>query len=53
VRLEPQHTERIDRSVEISFRVDGVRMTGFAGDTIGSALAAAGSSAAPATARTA
>ena len=42
MRLPPQHTERIDRSTELSFRVDGVRMTGFAGDTVGSAMAAAG-----------
>jgi sarcosine oxidase, subunit alpha len=42
VRLERQHTERIDRSTEIAFRLDGRRVTGYAGDTIGSALYAAG-----------
>lgn len=42
-RLEqPQAGERIDRSASVSFHFDGKRFTGFAGDTIASALYAAG-----------
>jgi sarcosine oxidase, subunit alpha len=42
MRLAPQHTERIDRSIEIEFRLDGKRVTGYGGDTVGSALYASG-----------
>ncbi|HEX5194901.1 MAG TPA: 2Fe-2S iron-sulfur cluster-binding protein [Solirubrobacteraceae bacterium] len=41
-RLEPQPGERIDRSKRISFTFDGKRVEAFEGDTIGSALYAAG-----------
>jgi sarcosine oxidase subunit alpha len=41
-RLAPQSGERIDRSETISFTFDGKRVTAFEGDTIGSALYAAG-----------
>jgi sarcosine oxidase, subunit alpha len=41
-RLAPQPGERIDRSKVISFTFDGKRVTAFEGDTIGSALYAAG-----------
>ena len=41
-RLAPQAGERIDRSKPISFTFDGKRVEGYAGDTIGSALYAAG-----------
>ncbi|MGB5812682.1 MAG: 2Fe-2S iron-sulfur cluster-binding protein, partial [Polyangiales bacterium] len=33
---------RIDRSRQISFSFDGVKMTGFAGDTVASAVLASG-----------
>ncbi len=42
MRLGPQPAERIDRSQRVSFRVDGRPMSGYAGDTIGSALYASG-----------
>ena len=42
MRLEPQAGERIDRSSPLTFTLDGREVTGFAGDTIGSALYAAG-----------
>src|SRR5918992_2839812 len=42
MRLTPQPGERIDRSEEITFSFDGAPVTAFAGDTIGSALFAAG-----------
>jgi len=42
VRLPPQPGERIDRSAPVTFRLDGEPVSGFAGDTIGSALYAAG-----------
>jgi sarcosine oxidase subunit alpha len=42
VRLAPQPHERIDRTREIEFSFAGKRVTGFEGDTIGSALYAAG-----------
>ena len=42
MRLEPQPGERIDRSQRVAFRVDGRPMSGYAGDTIGSALFASG-----------
>jgi sarcosine oxidase subunit alpha len=42
MRLPPQTGERIDRSSELAFEFDGRRHTGFEGDTIGSALFAAG-----------
>jgi sarcosine oxidase subunit alpha len=41
-RLAPRPGERIDRSQQISFTFDGKRINAFAGDTIGSALYAAG-----------
>ena len=41
-RLAPQPGERIDRSKLISFTFDGKPVTAFEGDTIGSALYAAG-----------
>src|ERR1700722_1344330 len=41
-RLAPQAGERIDRSKTISFTFDGKQVTAFEGDTIGSALYAAG-----------
>ena len=41
-RLAPPPGERIDRSKTISFTFDGKRITAFEGDTIGSALYAAG-----------
>jgi sarcosine oxidase subunit alpha len=41
-RLAPRPGERIDRSKTISFTFDGKRVTAFEGDTIGSALYAAG-----------
>ena len=41
-RLAPQPGERIDRSKTISFTFDGKPVTAFEGDTIGSALYAAG-----------
>jgi sarcosine oxidase subunit alpha len=42
VRLRSQAGERIDRRHPIHFRYAGKELTGFAGDTIGSALFAAG-----------
>jgi sarcosine oxidase subunit alpha len=42
MRLPPQTGERIDRSSELVFEFDGRRYSGFDGDTIGSALFAAG-----------
>ena len=42
MRLGPQAGERIDRGEEIGFFFEGSRMSGFGGDTIGSALYAAG-----------
>jgi sarcosine oxidase, subunit alpha len=42
VRLGAQPGERIDRSSPLRFTFDGRGMTGFAGDTVGSALYAAG-----------
>ena len=41
-RLGPQPNEVIDRSAKLRFRWNGKRFTGFEGDTIASALAAAG-----------
>ena len=41
-RLPPNPLERIDRSRAIGFTFDGRRYRGFAGDTVASALAAAG-----------
>ena len=41
-RLEVQPTEVIDRSTTLRFRWNGKRFSGFEGDTIASALAAAG-----------
>ena len=41
-RLAPQPGERIDRSKQISFTFDGKRVTALEGDTVGSALYAAG-----------
>ncbi|MCY4664822.1 MAG: 2Fe-2S iron-sulfur cluster-binding protein, partial [Acidimicrobiaceae bacterium] len=41
-RLGPQPTEVIDRSTKLRFRWNGKRFGGFEGDTIASALAAAG-----------
>jgi len=42
VRLAPQPHERIDRTQEIRFSFDGRTVVGYEGDTIGSALYAAG-----------
>ena len=42
MRLPPQPLERIDRSREVTFEFSGSPVTGFHGDTIGSALYAAG-----------
>jgi len=42
MRLRSQPTERIDRSRPITFSYAGKEVTGFAGDTVGSALYAAG-----------
>ena len=41
-RLDPQPTEVVDRSSKLRFRWNGKRFTGFEGDTVASALAAAG-----------
>jgi sarcosine oxidase subunit alpha len=41
-RLPPSDTERIDRTTALTFTFDGTRHTGFAGDTLASALAAGG-----------
>ena len=41
-RLPSQAGERIDRTTEVSFSFDGRTMTGLGGDTVASALAAAG-----------
>ncbi|MYB88166.1 MAG: FAD-binding protein, partial [Acidimicrobiaceae bacterium] len=41
-RLGPQPTEVLDRSTKLRFRWNGKRFDGFEGDTIASALAAAG-----------
>jgi sarcosine oxidase subunit alpha len=41
-RLDPHPGELIDRSTELMFTFDGKPITGFAGDTIGSALYASG-----------
>jgi sarcosine oxidase subunit alpha len=41
-RLPPQPGERIDRSRPLSFTFDGAPVTGFEGDTVASALHAAG-----------
>ncbi|HEU0246885.1 MAG TPA: 2Fe-2S iron-sulfur cluster-binding protein [Gaiellaceae bacterium] len=42
MRLEPQQRERIDRSRPVSFTFAGWKVTGFEGDTLGSAAFAAG-----------
>ena len=42
MRLPPQPGERIDRGSTIEFEYEGRRISGFAGDTIASALFAAG-----------
>lgn len=42
MRLAAQPGERIDRGREMTFTLDGAAVQGFAGDTIGSALYAAG-----------
>ena len=42
MRLEPQPGERIDRGRSLSFRFEAASLEGFEGDTIGSALFAAG-----------
>src|SRR5512145_1929031 len=42
VRLEPQSRERLDRSRPVSFTFAGWKITGFQGDTLGSAAFAAG-----------
>jgi hypothetical protein len=41
-RLPPQPDEWIDRSQPLAFTFEGRALTGFAGDTISSALAASG-----------
>jgi sarcosine oxidase subunit alpha len=42
MRLPPQPAERIDRGRPLAFSFDGRRVEGFVGDTLGSALHAAG-----------
>src|SRR2546421_12657732 len=42
MRLDPRDGERIDRGSPVEFTYDGKRVSGFAGDTIGSALFAGG-----------
>ena len=42
MRLRSQAGERIDRTRPIAFTYGGEELTGFAGDTVGSALYAAG-----------
>jgi sarcosine oxidase subunit alpha len=42
VRLPPQDGERLDRSAPVEFTFEGTPISGFAGDTIGSALYASG-----------
>ena len=42
MRLPPQPGERLDRSSTVEFTFEGSTVTGFAGDTIGSALYASG-----------
>src|SRR5438045_6872000 len=42
MRIAPQPGERIDRRKPFTFEYDGAKITGFEGDTIGSALYAAG-----------
>ncbi|MFN2628095.1 MAG: 2Fe-2S iron-sulfur cluster-binding protein [Gaiellaceae bacterium] len=42
MRLPPQPAERIDRGSPVSFVFEGAAFSGFAGDTIGSALFASG-----------
>ncbi|HSF62035.1 MAG TPA: 2Fe-2S iron-sulfur cluster-binding protein [Gaiellaceae bacterium] len=42
MRLEPQSRERLDRSRPVSFTFAGWKITGFQGDTLGSAAFAAG-----------
>src|SRR2546421_7053782 len=42
MRLDPRDGERIDRGSPVEFTYDGKRVSGFAGDTIGSALFADG-----------
>jgi sarcosine oxidase, subunit alpha len=42
MRLPPRSAERIDRETRVTFEFDGRRVEGFGGDTIGSALYAAG-----------
>jgi sarcosine oxidase subunit alpha len=42
MRLPQQEGERLDRSIPVEFTFDGRPVTGFAGDTIGSALYAGG-----------
>ncbi|SVC11470.1 uncharacterized protein METZ01_LOCUS264324, partial [marine metagenome] len=41
-RIEPQPGETIDRGCTVRFRFDGRQLEGYAGDTIASALTAAG-----------
>ncbi len=42
MRLDRQPTERLDRDREVSFTFQGKTITGYAGDTLGSALFASG-----------
>ena len=42
MRLPPQPSEVVDRATSVTFTFDGKRVTALAGDTIGSALYAAG-----------
>jgi sarcosine oxidase subunit alpha len=42
MRLEPREGERLDRNAPVEFTYDGKRVSGFAGETIGSALYADG-----------
>jgi sarcosine oxidase subunit alpha len=42
MRLAPQPSELLDRSVPVSFTFEGTRVAAFAGDTLGSALYAGG-----------
>ena len=42
MRLPPQPSERIDRAIPVAFTYEGAAVSGFAGDTLGSALFASG-----------
>ena len=42
MRLPPQPSERIDRAIPVAFTYEGAAVSGFVGDTLGSALFASG-----------